>query len=307
MKTGTGIKEIFPEEGCRICPRECGAGREEGKRGVCGVADVILVSRAALHMWEEPCISGERGSGAVFFAGCPLHCVYCQNYEIAGGVGKVITKQRLAEIFLELQQKGAHNINLVTPTHYSHLLPEVLQMARDQGLCIPIVYNCSGYEKVDTLKKLADFVDIYLADYKYPDPQGAEKYSHAPDYPEIAWAALEEMLRQQPECVFDEEGILQKGVVVRHLLLPGRVKAAKQAVSQLYEAFGDRIYISLMNQYTPFERVGERYPELSRKVTSREYGRLLDFALELGVENGFFQEGDTAEESFIPVFNGEGV
>ncbi len=305
-ETGTGY-ESTGQSTCRICPRNCGVRRTEGQRGICGVDSVIRVSRAALHMWEEPCISGSRGSGAVFFAGCPLHCVYCQNYEIADGTGKEITVERLAEIFLELQEKQAHNINLVTPTHYSPVIAEAVRAARERGLVIPIVYNCSGYESVDTLKKLEKIVDIYLTDFKYPDTEGAEKYSHAPDYPETAMSALREMVRQQPEGIFDEEGMMQKGVIVRHLLLPGKVKAGKEVIRRVYETFGDQVYLSLMNQYTPFPRVEEKFPELARKVTDREYRRLLEYAMELGVEYGFFQEGDTAEESFIPAFDGEGV
>lgn len=294
-------------EGCRICPRECGALREEGKRGYCGVDAKIRLSRAALHMWEEPCISGEQGSGAVFFSGCPMHCVYCQNYEIAGGRGKEVSLERLTEIFLELQGKGANNINLVTPTHYSLAILQAVKAARERGLTVPVVYNCSGYEAVDTLRKLKGIVDIYLTDFKYPDAEGAEKYSHAPDYPEVAMAALEEMVRQQPKAVFDETGLMKKGVIVRHLLLPGRVKAGKEVVRKVYEKFGNQVYLSLMNQYTPFEQVGKKYPELARRVTDREYGKLLTYAMDLGVEHGFFQEGDTAEESFIPAFDYEGV
>ncbi len=294
-------------KGCRICPRQCGAERQKGQRGYCGTDAVLRVSRAALHFWEEPCISGTKGSGAVFFAGCPLHCVYCQNYSISGGSGKEISIERLAEIFLELQEKGAHNINLVTPTHYSPEIAEALREAEKRGLDLPVVYNCSGYESVDTLKNLEGIVDIYLADYKYPDREGAEKYSHAPDYPETAMEALREMVRQQPEGVFDDEGLMKKGVIVRHLLLPGRVKFGKESVRRIYEAFGNQVYLSLMNQYTPFPHVENRYPELARKVTEREYRRLLDYALELGITNGFFQEGETAKESFIPAFDGEGV
>lgn len=303
-------REVRPEEkdsSCHLCPRDCGARRDLGRKGICSVDAGIRVTRAALHMWEEPCISGTEGSGTVFFAGCPMHCVYCQNYEIADGRGKEIPLERLTEIFLELQEKRANNINLVTPTHYSDVIAVAIRKARERGLTIPIVYNCSGYERVETLDMLEGLVDIYLTDFKYPDSEGAEKYSHAPDYPEVAMAALGEMVRQQPEAAFDQRGMMQKGVIVRHLLLPGRVKAAKEVVRRVYETFGDRVYLSLMNQYTPFEKVGEKYPELARRVTDREYSRLLDFAMELGIENGFFQEGETAMESFIPDFDEEGV
>ncbi len=300
-------EDAMRTEGCQICPRHCGARRDKKEAGICGVDAAILVSRAALHMWEEPCISGNRGSGAVFFAGCPLHCVYCQNYEIAGGSGREISVERLADIFLELQEKGAHNINLVTPTHYSCAIIEAAETARAKGLHLPFVYNCSGYEEVETLKSLEGIIDIYLADYKYPDTEGAKRYSHAPNYPETAMKAIQEMVRQQPEAVFDSQGMMQKGVIVRHLLLPGRVRWGKEAVRLLHETFGDQIYISLMNQYTPFERIKEQYPEISRKVTEREYSRLLEYAMDLGITHGFFQEGDTARESFIPAFDGEGV
>ncbi len=301
------VKNRTASAGCRLCPRCCGAVRDRGEKGVCGTASDLILSRAALHYWEEPCISGTRGSGAVFFSGCPLHCVYCQNYEIAGGRGKKISTERLTEIFLELQEKKAHNINLVTPTHYAPSIADALTQAKEKGLVIPVVYNCSGYESVSSLQKLEGLVDIYLTDYKYPDREGAERYSHAPDYPEIAMAALQEMVRQKSSCRFDEEGMMTEGVIVRHLLLPGRVRAGKETARIIHETFGDQVYLSLMNQYTPFPRIEQDYPELARKVTQREYQRLLEYALDLGVTSGFFQEGGTAEESFIPAFDGEGV
>ena len=208
-------------------------------------------------MWEEPCISGESGSGAVFFSGCPLRCVYCQNRDIAGAErGIDITVERLAEIFLELAGKGAANINLVTPTHYTPQIIRAVEMARKSGLTIPLVYNCSGYEKVDTLKLLEGVVDMYLTDFKYMDVEAAERYSHAPDYPEVAKAALQEMVRQIGEPVFDEAGMMKKGVIVRHLLLPNHLKNAKGVVQYVYETYGDTVYLSLMNQYTPLARPG---------------------------------------------------
>lgn len=294
--------------GCMRCPRACGVKRQEGQAGYCGVSgEHVYVARAALHMWEEPCISGETGSGAVFFTGCPLHCIYCQNAKIAGGkIGKEITVERLAEIFLELQGQGAANINLVTPTHYSQEILEAVKWAREQGLKLPIVYNCSGYEKVNTLKELEGIVDIYLTDFKYMESELADRYSHAPDYPETAQAALKEMVRQQGTAVFDEQGMLQRGVIVRHLLLPNHLRNAKAVVEYVYNTYGDHVYISLMNQYTPLPQVAD-IPELNRKVTKREYERLIAYALELGVEQGYIQEGETAEESFIPDFNCDGV
>ena len=258
-------------------------------------------------MWEEPCISGSQGSGTVFFSGCPLRCVYCQNRDIArAGAGKEITVERLSEIFLELQEKGAANINLVTPTHYTPEIVKAVAEARDSGLTLPIVYNCGGYEKPETLRTLEGIVDIYLTDFKYMDAEAARRYSHAPDYPEIAKEALGEMVRQQPEPVFDEKGMMKKGVIVRHLLLPGHLKNAEAVVKYVYETYGNRVYLSLMNQYTPLPGM-EKWPEINRKVTRREYDRLLDYAVELGVENGFIQEGRTAEESFIPAFDCEGI
>ena len=295
------------KNGCMLCPRECNADRERGENGICGVSGTgIMGARAALHMWEEPCISGETGSGTVFFSGCPLRCVYCQNYDLARAEqGEYIKTERLADIFVELQEKGATNINLVTPTHYTPQIIEAFQMAREKGLHLPIVYNCSGYEKVETLRTLEGIVDIYLTDFKYMDVEVAKRYSKAPDYREVAKLALAEMVRQCPEARFDEQGMMQKGVIVRHLLLPGHLKNAKSVVQYVYETYGDKVYLSLMNQYTPLPQV-EKYPELNRRVTEAEYEELINYAIELGVENGFIQEGETAEESFIPTFNYEG-
>ena len=294
-------------QGCNICPRKCGVDRKNGQKGVCGVTGTgVYGSRAALHMWEEPCISGEKGSGTVFFSGCPLRCVYCQNYEIARAEhGTEITIERLAQIFLELQSKNAANINLVTPTHYSYAIIDAVKLAREQGLKLPIVYNCSGYENVETLKALEGIVDIYLVDYKYEDSVIAKKYSNAEDYPSVVKEALAEMVRQCPRAQFDEEDMMQKGVIVRQLLLPGYLENSKAVVKYVYETYGNQVYLSLMNQYTPLPHVA-KWPELNRRVTEQEYDELVDYAIELGVENGFIQEGETAEESFIPAFDYEG-
>lgn len=293
-------------EKCSLCPRHCMADREQ-TTGYCGVKNTLRVARAALHFWEEPCISGAEGSGAVFFTGCNLRCVFCQNYHIARAEqGKEISVERLAEIFLELQAQKANNINLVTATHYVPQVIEALKQAKEQGLTIPVVYNCGGYESVETLRLLEGFVDIYLPDFKYMDPARAKKYSHAEGYPKIAKAALAEMVRQQPKAAFDRDGILKRGVIVRHLMLPGGIKDSKAVVKYLYETYGDQIYLSLMNQYTPLPQV-EAYPELTRKLKKFEYDRLVDYAISLGVTNGFIQEGETAEESFIPAFTNEGV
>lgn len=261
-----------------------------------------MVSRAALHMWEEPCISAKEGSGAVFFAGCSLHCVFCQNFQISNGqMGQEISKEHLTELFYRLQEQGANNINLVTPDHYLPQIVWAVQKVKKDGFTLPFIYNCSGYETLESLRKLKGLIDVYLPDFKYIQPETAQRYSHAADYPKVVKAAIAEMVRQTGACVFDAQGKIQKGVIVRHLLLPGKVREAKQIVQYLHETYGDRIYISLMNQYTPVTAL-ENYPELTRKVTRREYDRLVDYAISLGVENAFIQEGDTAKESFIPMF-----
>lgn len=296
------------DQTCRLCPRECGVDRLSGEKGVCQMSgDSIYAARAGLHMWEEPCISGTQGSGTVFFCGCPLRCVYCQNYVIANAqAGVPISVERLSEVFLKLQEKGAANINLVTPTHYTPQIIRAVELARDGGLCLPIVYNCGGYEKEETLKTLEGIVDIYLTDFKYMEKEPAKRYSCAEDYPEVAKIALAEMVRQQGTAEFDESGMMKRGVIVRHLLLPNHLKNARAVVKYVYEMYGNRVYLSLMNQYTPLPHV-EKWKELNRRVTRREYERLIDFAVSLGVENGFIQEGETAKESFIPAFDGEGL
>lgn len=303
---------------CNLCPRECGVNRKRGELGFCRSDETIFVARAALHMWEEPCISGERGSGAVFFSGCSLRCVYCQNYEIAAGQkGRPVSVERLAEIFLELEDKGAENINLVTPDHHILQVMEAVAKARAGGLSVPVVYNGSGYEKGEIIRELSGLVDIFLTDFKYMEEGLAEKYSSAPDYPVVAKAALAEMVKAAGEPVFDERGMMKRGVIVRHLLLPGHKKNAESIIRYVHEAYGDKVYLSLMNQYTPFLRLQDNFPErcgsggdfreLCRKVTKREYETVVDYALRLGVKNAYIQEGDTAKESFIPAFDGEGV
>lgn len=292
---------------CRLCPRACGADRLSGQRGYCRTDARIFVARAALHMWEEPCISGEEGSGTVFFSGCNLGCIFCQNHQIStGGIGKEISIERLAEIFLELQEQRANNINLVTAAHYVPQTAEALELAKKSGLKIPVVYNSSGYERVETLKMLEGLVDIYLPDFKYMDKAVAQEYARAADYSETAKKALAEMVRQAGAVEFDDRGIMQKGVIVRHLMLPGHLADSKRIVKYLYQTYGDRIYISMMNQYTPMEHLKD-HPLLGRRIRRKEYDTLLDYAIDSGVENGFFQEGETAKESFIPAFNGEGV
>ena len=294
-------------EACCLCPRECGVNRLEGKKGFCGVDAKVMVARAALHMWEEPCISGKEGSGAVFFSGCSLGCGFCQNRRISRGQsGKQITIEHLVDIFLNLQEQKANNINLVTAGQFLPQVAEALKRAKAQELHIPVVYNSSGYEKAEMLKMLDGLVDIYLPDFKYMDPELAGKYSHAKDYPQVAKLALEEMVRQVGMPEFDSCGMMKRGVIVRHLLLPGHVKNSKNVLKYLYETYRDKIYISMMNQYTPMPTMKDD-PQLSRKVTDREYARLINYAISLGLNNGFIQEGETAKESFIPEFDGEGV
>ena len=292
---------------CHLCPRNCGVDRLAGQKGFCGVDAGIMVARAALHMWEEPCISGKEGSGAVFFSGCSLGCAFCQNRTISKGQsGKVITVEHLAELFLNLQAQKANNINLVTAGHFLPQVREAIILAKERGLTIPVVYNSSGYEKAEMLRYLDGLVDIYLPDLKYLEADLAGKYSHAKDYPEVAMKALEEMVRLVGMPEFDERGMMKKGVIVRHLLLLGHVRNSKKVLEYLYGTYGDQIYISLMSQYTPMPAMKDD-PQLSRKVTDREYDRLLDHAISLGVTNCFIQEGETAKESFIPEFNGEGI
>ena len=295
---------------CTLCPRNCAIDRESGGRGICGQTTQLKVARAALHFWEEPCISGTKGSGAVFFSGCALHCVFCQNETIANGTaGKTISEERLSEIFLELMEKGANNINLVTPGHFAPQIIRALERAKNQGMKLPVVYNTSSYENVDTIKMLEGMVDIYLPDFKYIDPALSRKYSHAPDYSTVAKKALAEMVRQTGPAVFEsdeEDALMQSGTIVRHLLLPGCIKDSKAVIRYLYETYKDSIYISIMNQFTPLSGI-RAYPELNRRITAEEYDEVVDYAIDLGVENGFIQEGDTAKESFIPAFDCEGV
>lgn len=291
---------------CHLCNRNCNINRSVGKKGYCGVSSTLKLARAALHMWEEPCITGVNGSGTVFFSGCPLRCVFCQNYSIAhASTGKEITSNRLAEIFLELQKKGAHNINLVSPTQYVPQIISAITSAKNQGLTLPIVYNTGSYEQVETIKMLEGYIDIYLPDLKYFDSALSLRYSNATDYFKVASTAIKEMFLQVGEPVFDND-LMKKGMIVRHLVLPGHITDSKLIIKYLYETYGDSIYLSIMNQYTPLDSV-KNFPEINRKLTEEEYEEVIDYAIELGVENGFIQEGDTASESFIPEFDSEGV
>lgn len=309
---------------CTLCPRNCHANRINGQTGYCGQTDQILAARASLHMWEEPCISGQTGSGTVFFSGCNMGCIFCQNYNISKGkIGKIISTHRLAEIFLELQDKNACNINLVTPTHFVPQIIEALQLAKNQGLTLPIVYNTSSYEKIETLKMLDGLIDIYLPDLKYHSSILSSKYSHADDYFKYAAPAIREMLRQTGSPVFVEQKndslslsdddysgpLMKKGVIVRHLVLPGCMEDSKAVLRYLYNTYKNDIYVSIMNQYTPIAQFLDSnvYPELNRTITEKEYNELIDYAISLGIENGFIQDGETCLESFIPSFDYTGL
>ena len=294
-------------EKCALCPRKCGAERLLGKSGFCGGGKEVKVARAALHFWEEPCISGEEGSGTVFFSGCTMRCVFCQNREISRGeAGKIVSIERLSEIFLELQEKGANNINLVTPMHFAPQITAALDIAKEKGLSLPIVWNTGGWELPESVEAVKDYADIWLSDFKYFDNSLAEKFSNAKNYFEIASESLKKMVGQTGEAVFDDNGMMKKGVIVRHLVLPGHTDDSKKILRWLWENFGDKIWISIMNQYTPL-CTDEKYPELFRSVTDEEYDEIIDFAVSLGIENAFVQEGGAVGESFIPPFDLEGV
>lgn len=286
---------------CCLCPRKCGINRYEQK-GYCGANNKLKIAHYSLHMWEEPVISGDTGSGTIFFSNCNMKCMYCQNKKISlDGYGKYTSLKRLEEIMMELQDKGANNINLVTPTHYVPQIAKALKRIKNKSLNIPVVYNTSSYENVGTLMMMNNLVDIYLADLKYYDDELALKYSFCTDYFETATMAIDEMYRQVGGLQVSEDGLLKKGVIVRVLILPGHIEDAKNIINYLYKTFGDSIIISIMNQFTPVNKC--KYDNLNRKVTVDEYNEVIDFAAELGIVNAFVQEGDAAEESFIPDFD----
>ena len=287
---------------CHLCPRSCGVDRTLGTLGVCRSPAIPLVAHVMLHQWEEPCLVGENGSGAVFFSGCGLGCVFCQNRRIsAGQVGKPYTAEMLAETYLRLESEGAANINLVTAAHFVPHVRESLLLARKRGLRLPIVYNSSGYESLSSLRSLDGLVDIYLPDFRYLRRDTARRYSHAADYPQVAEAAIAEMVRQTGAPRFLGDGRMERGTIVRLLLLPAHLIEAKMILRRLYLRYGDTVYISLMSQYTPFGDLSD-YPELSVRVSDAEYHSLVDYAITLGVKQAFVQEGESASESFIPDF-----
>ncbi len=291
---------------CTLCPKKCGINRLIGETGFCGASDKIRIAKSCLHFWEEPCISGKEGSGAVFFSHCTLKCVFCQNYAISTqNRGRLADEDELAEIFLKLQSEGANNINLVTPTHFVPQIIYALEKAKKRGLNLPIIYNTSGYENPETIKLLDGYVDVFLPDFKYFNDKYAVKYSAAKDYFKIASAALAQMFAQVGKCEFDNRGIIKKGVIVRHLMLPGLLFDTKKILDYLHAEYGNDIYISIMSQYTPLPTLPDRFPELNRKINMKMYDKLLDYAAGIGIENAFVQDGASASESFIPDFYSE--
>ena len=288
---------------CTLCPRECKVNRNNNELGFCHAPNKLKIGGYHLHKWEEPIISGEKGSGTIFFSYCNLRCIYCQNYQISTeNIGEEITVERLSEIMIELEKKGAANINLVTPTHYIPLIKNALILAKIKGLSIPIVYNTSGYEKVESIKLLDGLIDIYLPDFKYFD-NGLGKYSKVNNYFEITSKAIEEMYKQVGNCIYDKEDNLIKGLVVRHLVLPGHINDTKRIIEYLYSKYQNNIIYSIMNQYTPIKK--SEYEKLNRRVTKKEYEEIIDYAYNLGIRNCFVQDKESQDESFIPIFKGD--
>ena len=291
---------------CNLCPRNCLVDRTK-TLGYCKATDKVKVARSALHYFEEPSISGSNGSGTIFFSNCNLKCCYCQNKEIStDGFGKEITIERLSEMMLELEEKHANNINLVTPTHYVPSIIEAIKLARSKGLSIPIVYNTSGYESVETLKLLEGYIDIYLTDFKYFDNKLGKDLSKCSNYFEVASKALEEMYRQTGKNKFNKDGLMTKGIIVRCLVLPTKSNDTKKIIDYLYKKYQDNIYLSIMNQYTPVNFIKD-YPYLNKTISEDEYNEVIDYAIDLGIKNAYMQEGGTCSESFIPAFDLEGV
>ncbi len=296
---------------CNICPRECGAKRNDEKIGYCGCTGNILLTRVSLHMWEEPCISGTNGSGTVFFSGCHLKCVFCQNEPaVMLKNSKQVSPERLSDIFFELEQKGAHNINLVTPSHFAPSVAKAINMAKQKNISIPFVYNCGGYEKCETLKMFDGIIDIYLPDFKYMSPSIAKKYSNAADYANVCKNAVNEMLRQTGRFEFDEKELIKHGVIVRHLVLPGYAGDSKRIIKYLHNTYGDNIYISIMGQYTPKCDIygdggvfAEKYPELCRTLTQDEYNDVVEFAENEGVKYAYTQFLSSGSKDYVPDFS----
>ena len=310
---------LAPLTACRLCPRACTVNRLAGEKGICGMGAQITAARAALHFWEEPCISGTRGSGTVFFSGCSLHCCFCQNEPISRGrAGRAISAERLCEIFFELKAQGAHNINLVTPTHFIPQITSALRMAKDRGLGLPVVCNCGGYESVEALRIWDGLIDIYLPDLKFYSAALSESMCHAPDYFEKASAALAEMFRQTGTPVFDEDGLMKKGMIVRHLMLPGHLFDTRKILGCLCTTYGNNIYISLMNQYTPPAATASAASHSSpvqpaasaapdHPLSEKHYEAMIQFLVDQNQEHAYIQDSGTDSESFIPPFDLTGI
>ena len=303
-----GVYMMYKEYlSCRLCPRECGIDRNAGQRGICGQTNLIKAGRAALHFWEEPCICDNSGSGAVFFSGCSLRCSYCQNFELSRGKqGIEVSEEKLAEIYLHLQEEGASNINLVTAEHFAPQIRQSILLARQKGLFLPVILNSSGYVNSYCLEILRDVIDIYLVDFKYMDENLSQSYSMAKDYPCVAKNALRKMVEYAPNLIFNEKGILQKGVIVRHLCLPMHSEDSKNVLEYVYKTYGKNVLLSIMRQYTPVNE-NKYFPNLNRTLSEAEYEEILSFCINIGIEEAFIQEGEAASESFIPEFNGDGI
>lgn len=301
------MKDLTILNNCNVCPRNCGIDRISGKVGFCKSGVTVKVAKAYGHMWEEPCISGTKGSGTVFFSNCNLRCVFCQNHDISQSrIGKEISVERLSEIFLEQQAKGYHNINLVNPTHYVPQIIAALDMAKKRGLTIPVVYNSNGYENIESIKALNGYIDVYIPDLKYFNDKYAIKYSSAPNYFNIASKVIGEMVAQVGTPVFNGDDIMIKGVIIRHLMLPGLLFDSKKVVDYIYKTFGDSIYLSLMNQYTPMFKATE-YAEINRPLNPDHYDSLIDYCVDLGYKNAFIQESGTSSTVYVPDFNLQGI
>lgn len=292
---------------CRLCPRNCNVNRLKNEVGFCKSNVNLNIARVSLHDWEEPCISGSRGSGTVFFSNCNLNCVFCQNHEISQqGIGKEVSIERLSTIFMEQQERGAHNINLVTPTHFVPQIIEAIKLSKAIGLKIPIVYNSNGYENIDTIKALNGYIDVYLPDLKYMSDKYAKRYSKVSNYFEFASKAIDEMFKQAPKLIFNKDGLLTSGVIIRHLMLPGLLFDSKKLIDYIYNKYGDNIYISIMNQYTPMFNSKE-YPEINKALNPKHYDSLINHCIDIGIKNAFIQEDGTVKESFVPHFDLRGV
>lgn len=301
------MKDLTILNNCNVCPRNCGIDRNSEKVGFCKSGVTVKVAKAYGHMWEEPCVSGTKGSGTVFFSNCNLRCVFCQNHDISqSSIGKEISVERLSEIFLEQQAKGYHNINLVNPTHYVPQIIAALDMAKKSGLTIPVVYNSNGYENIESIKALNGYIDVYIPDLKYFNDKYAIKYSSAPNYFNIASKVIGEMVAQVGTPVFNEDDIMIKGVIIRHLMLPGLLFDSKKVVDYIYKTFGDSVYLSLMNQYTPMFKATE-YAEINRPLNPDHYDSLIDYCVDLGYKSAFIQESGTSSTVYVPDFNLQGI